>query len=271
MSNCKRDHPDPLLRLLLQKYHLNMLRIPQEGLKVGELLIEQGKNVPTIRCSLSDVFTGTLPNLGGLPDKSIQLIEDKASDKMNAKAGLSLLDKLLQFVPGASAKAAGAYTTAETMQVTLKTLTRETVNFALLGKFLRAARVRKQQSLYREGDGLYVITSIVRGSGIQIRASDAEGEAVDAKLGVKSFGEGSVQIKAERQGSGRMLYTGNKPLAIGVELFRIENVDGAFKLKATNESVAVRDGTLKTTEEDYGWIGDKVSGDAFIDIPPGPA
>jgi hypothetical protein len=68
-----------------------------------------------------------------------------------------------------------------------------------------------------------------------------------------------------------MLYTGNKPLAIGVELFRIENIDGAFRLKATNEPVAVRDGTLEATEEDFGWLGDKMTGDAFIDLAPGHA
>jgi hypothetical protein len=268
MSNCKRNHTDPLLQLLLKKYHLNMLRMPQEGLKVGELLIEQQKDVPTIRCSLTDVFTGKLPNLSGLKDKSIQLLEDQESDNMRAKAGLSLLDKLLQFVPGASAKAAAAYSKAEDVKVTLKELTRETVKFADLSTFLHAAEVRKEQSLFREGDSLFVITSIVRSSGIQVRATDAAGKSVDAKLGVKSLGEGSVQVKAESKGGGRMLYTG-KPLAIGVELFRIESVDGTFRLMATNEAVAVRGETLETTEEDFAWIGDKSTGDAFIDLRTG--
>ncbi|MET4046063.1 hypothetical protein ABIC03_007802 [Bradyrhizobium sp. RT6a] len=266
MSNCKRDHADPLLQLLLGTYHLNMLRIPQEGLAVGELVIEQQKGTATIRCPLTEVFTGKLPNLKGPKDDSITALEDESSGKLKTKAGLSFLDKLLRFVPGASAKAAGAYNQVEHVAIKLKMLTRETVNFGTLSNFLGAAEIKEDQSLFQEGDRLFVITAIVRSSGIQIHSTDAAGQALDAKLGVKGFGEGNLRVDAESKGGGRMLYTGKKALAIGVELFGIEPVGGKFKLRATNEPVAVREGTLDTTEKDYAWIGDRATGDAFFDL-----
>jgi hypothetical protein len=270
MSNCKRDHADPLLQLLLGTYHLNMLRIPQEGLEVGEMLIEQRKGGPSIRCPLTEVFTGKLPNLKGPKDDSITALEDESSGKLKTKAGLSLLDKLLHFIPGASAKASAAYKQAQHVDIKLKMLTRETVNFGALSKFLGAAEIKEQQTLFQEGDSLFVITAIVRSSGIQIHSTDATGHAVDAKLGVKSFGEGKLQVDAESKGGGRMLYTGKKALAIGVELFKIESIGGKFKLRSTNEPVDVRDGTLETTEKDFVWIGDRATGDAFVALSSDP-
>jgi hypothetical protein len=266
MSNCKRNHDDPLLQLLLREYHLNMLRMPQEGLKVGEVLIEQEKGLPTIRCELTDIFTGTRPILAGPPDKMIQKLENQSSGKLSASAGFSFLEKLLQFIPNALAKVKGAYSDAESATISLKMLTRETISFANLGQFLNVAALRKDQGLYHDGNTLFVITSIVRSTGVELRTTDNAGRAVEAKLGATHFGEGNAQIKAESKGGGRMVYTGKKPLAIGVELFRIEVAGGSFRLKATNEAVAVRGGGMETTEDDFAWIGDKDNGDAFIDM-----
>jgi hypothetical protein len=48
VSTCKRDYVDPLLELLLKKYHLNMLRLPQEGVEVGQVVIQQSQNTLTV-------------------------------------------------------------------------------------------------------------------------------------------------------------------------------------------------------------------------------
>jgi hypothetical protein len=269
MSTCKRDYADPLIELLLKKYHLNMLRLPQEGVEVGQVVIQQSQNALTVRCKLTDVFSGAEPHLNK-PEEVVAPIEDTASGELRASSGLGLLDKLLQFVPGASARAKAAYSSAHTIQIKLKGVTRQSVDFQKLSKFLRATEFRREQTLYHEDDRLFVITSVVRATNLEIKASGSDGAAVEAKLGVKSFGEGETKINANSKGGGKILYSGKKQLAIGVELFRIDVTDSGIRLRATNEPLDVRDNTYTPEEQDYAWIGHRESGDAFIELQDAP-
>jgi hypothetical protein len=268
MSTCKRDYADPLLELLLQKYHLNMLRLPQQGVEVGQVIIQQSEKDLTVRCKLTDVFSGAEPNLNK-PEETVAPIEDKASGKLKTSAGLNLLDKLLQFVPGASAKAKAAYDNVHEVEIKLKGVTRQSVDFQALGKFFKKTGFRQEQMLYSEGDQLFVITSVVRATDLEIKASGSDGAAVDAKLGVKSFGEGAAKVDAKSKGGGKIRYSGKKKLAVGVELFRIDVTDDGIRLRATKQPTNVR-AKYTPEDQDYAWIGDRKSGKAFIELKDTP-
>jgi hypothetical protein len=263
MSSCARNASDPLLQLLLTKYHLNLLQTPREGVQLGELVIQRAEHTP-LQCRLLDIFSGTPPNLKAGPPFEVTDIHDKFSDHLDANAGLSLFDKLLHFVPGASAKARGAYRSAQTMQISLDGVTREDIDVGALSRFLRQTSIKRDQTLLREGDNLYIIASVFRATGMEIKASDAGGRDAHVELGVKGFGEGEAAITATNKSGSRILYRGKKALAVGVCLLAIDAEDGAFRLRTVDKLVNVRD--VKLNDKDYALLGDPMAGPAFLEF-----
>jgi len=87
---CKRNTPDPLVRMFLDTYGLNLLAVPREGSAVGDLYIKDDKGVSapgSVKALLSPV-----PKLP--PTKSGEAMADVTgvlSQSVSTKVGLNFL------------------------------------------------------------------------------------------------------------------------------------------------------------------------------------
>src|SRR2546425_2350227 len=191
----KRTTNDPLIRAFLDRYGLNLLAVPREGAKVGDLYVEDRNGVSAPGSVVSFVD----PPLVLPRQKRNEVMADVAglvSDEVDIKTGLGLLEGFLVAV-GAGAivdKVRAEYEAARarTIRFRFPDATRDSVDPIELGTRLEEHKLAEDHPLWAPANRYYLVTAVARTSSITVRAGTGESESVDLEIGALTVATGSA-------------------------------------------------------------------------------
>jgi hypothetical protein len=264
MFGCNRSSTDPLVRIILKKYHLHLLQWPREGIEPGHIVIDKGNG--TTLCVPPGVIFANAPPSTTIKRSKMTDLEETFSSKVEAKAAIGLVEQIATLFGGTTGNLKSAYEGASTVRMRIGMSERREFSPAGLADFVSKARLHKNPAVFSESDKLYVINSVAAARTIEIVALDSK----DAKLEMeaKSLGVGSADgsFKAVNHGGAGVSYEGTRALPFGVELLKLENTPDGWKLVGAGGYVPVRGGEDQFPDEAFAFIGDAQSGPVEIDL-----
>jgi hypothetical protein len=221
----RRGKGDPLLRLFVDKYNLNLLTIPREKAEVGDLYVHDGRRVSTPgsltyflepQIEISPVYVGE-----GMAD-----VTGEITNSISANTVLEFLENFLV------AMGAGSITPqirinylakgVKTTKFHFGQSTRDWIDPMLLGSKLMKHKIITGHALYNKAYRYYLVTAVVRSSSISIIAEDETAKTVNVDLDALEIAKASAGISATKSNEGEITFTGRKSLAFGVELYELK-------------------------------------------------
>jgi hypothetical protein len=219
---CHRSDKDPLVRVLTDKYRLNILRVPRAGINVGELLIEDSGN---LRCmgSFARFFDPPLE----LPKSSSQelapvsgAVSRAISAELAAKPLVAFLTALgLTGITALSAELNAARKLNVTFEVSGATL--DSIDVVDLGNELGSRQLRRGNALYQPDRQFFVAHAVARATGLVL---DFQGEGeTGAKLAanVVEVAKGSGKVAVKQTSAAQINVIGSTPLVFGLAVLRL--------------------------------------------------
>jgi hypothetical protein len=271
---CKRTTTDPLVRMFLDRYGLNLLSIPREKAAVGDLYVVDGD-----RASAPGNVEYFLEPEVKLPPQTknehMADVEGEISDAVSLSAGIGLLEGFLAALgaPGVISKVKAGYTAkrAESLRFHLDDATRDSVDVMRLGGALAGRRPIEGHPMWSEGSRYYLVTAVARAPSITVIAKDDRSHTVDVGLEAMKVATADTAVSVEGSADVGITYTGPRKVAFGVELLELSFDDEtrAVKLSVPEEAVPVRDADARAPAIGRDFIGG-ADGDAFIALDRGP-
>jgi hypothetical protein len=246
--NRKNKSKDPLLKLILDKYHLNLLSIPRENAFVGDLYVQDGD---VQHLSSPGSITNFLEPKFEIPQlKMGEILSDISgvtSSNESGKVGLDLLEGFLNGLGplGLGLKVRGSYErdSKQTIKFTFTNATRDYVDTGLFGNALGGGyKFNTRNALYEESRRYFVVTAIAKSPSISILLDRDQKQVMDIDAEIKQLVSASGGVSIEASGSGQITFKGDKSLAFGVELFELSyDMDKQkFSMSTTNEAMGLR-------------------------------
>lgn len=268
---CKRTTTDPLVRMFLDRYGLNLLSIPREKAAVGDLYVFDGTRASapgSVEYFLDPPVEIPPPTKG----EHMADVAGEVSDAVSLSAGLGLLEGFLAAL-GAGAvvskvKTGYASKKAESLRFNLADATRDAVDPMRLGSVLAGHRPVPGHPMWAPSNRYYLVTAVARTPSITVIAKDERSHSVELDLEALKLATASTGVSVDGSSDVGITYTGGRKLAFGVELMELsfDAESGAVKLSVPEDAVTVRSGDAASmgpvTRE---FIGSP-EGDAFLTL-----
>ena len=238
---CKRSDNDPLIRALTERYRLNILRLPRADIKVGELLIEEGKD---LRCCgrVSTFFTpeldvrenepAPLPDLGGV-----------MSERVSAKAAAEPLTWLLAGLGAVGITSISAMLGKSrdvSVAFGVSGAQYRSTDLVTLGDELSGRVTRENNALYRPGRKYFVAHAIAEASTIRV-AFDAEcGQAARLALDIEELIKSEASVHVDRDNRGYLVFSRPAPVTFGLAVAQLDLTGDSLRLDGVDRLRAVR-------------------------------
>ncbi len=268
----RRNSDDPLLREFLDTYKLNLLSIPRENAKVGDVYVRTPTGV-TQPGALQGMLTPkfTMPKI--TCDEEMTGISGRQTQALDFKTSVSLLDGFFSVLGavGALDKVKAAYEHKRTgkLRFRFKAATRDSVDTIAFGKALIPCRLDQRHPFVQPENSYYVTVGVVRSKSITISASDDSSNKVSLDVGAlqKAIGV-ETKIGIDQGREGELTYGGRVPLAFGVELLELsyDDTQNKFLLDAVSKAQRIRAAPATDSHVERSFIGDAESGNAFIRV-----
>lgn len=220
----KRNTDDPLVRMFLDKYNLNLLSVPRENARVGDLYVYDGKRTSTpgsITYFLEPPFEIPRVNAG----ESMADVIGQVSNGMSLNAGLGLLECFLAAMGAAGilTKVRAGYETkgTKTLKFRFAQPTRDWLDGMQVGNKLIGHHIMERHALYVEGYRYYLVTAVARSSSIIITGETQSANSVSLDLEAMKAAEVSAGVSLTKSSEGEVTFSGKKSLAFGVELYEL--------------------------------------------------
>ena len=264
MGFWKRNSNDPLLNSILKKYRLNLLSIPRENAKVGDLYMQDdNSNFVSTPGSITNFIIPQLEIPQITPNEQMSNIAGQASNAISGKAGFDFLEGFLDKLgaAGIGGKVRGAYEGSKSNKIVFAfpNPRRDSIDPFEFGSKLRGSKFMTDNPLYAENRRYYVVTGVAKTNSISIEIQGDKKNSIDVNANISQIVDASANMKLEKNQGGKITYSGNKDLAFGVELYEIgySNEKEKFVMNSPNDAIVVRG------NGEPALIGD-VDGDAFI-------
>lgn len=271
----KRNSQDPLIRVILDKYRLNLLSLPRENAAVGDLYFVDGTG--SQQASTPGSITNFLvpkfeiPQI--TPDELMADIAGTASRNVSGKMGVDLIEGFLNALGttggGVGTKIRSSYEAANTQTISFQftNATRDYVDPILFGSKLDGYRINERNPLYSKRRRYYIVTGVARSSSISVKAQGDNKKDVNADVNAMQAVSVSAGITVENSGEGQTTFKGEKKLAFGVELYELQynTSENRFIMMIMTRSLVMRDKNKeKVPRPDL--IGHPIKGDVFIPV-----
>jgi hypothetical protein len=228
---CRRTIDDPLIRMLADKYRLNILRVPRGGISVGDVLVEDGGDLRHLG-KFASFFKPALP----MPSASTEDLAPVSATKSTAfsvdvaaKPMETFLTALgLPEIATLSAKLSAARDSKVSFEITGATL--ESIDVVDLGNELDSRFLSTGNALYKQGRSFFVAHSVARATGMNLTFS-SEGE-VGASLAaeIKKVGGASGKVAVTKKSSTEINVSRSTPLVFGLAVMRLIEETGKDKI-----------------------------------------
>ena len=241
----KRTTADPLVRMFLDRYHLNLLAVPREGSAIGDLYVAEGKQV-SAPGSVKHMFHPELvlpPVKEGEPMADITGVFTNA---ISADAGVSLLDGFLGSL-GAGAvlqsiKAEMEAKKVRSLKFRIAAAVRDSVDPLALGVLLQRSKVADDAPFLGPQYRYYLVTAVARSRSISVATHQESDGGPKVSLGLAHVADVKGEVKITRADDGELTFTGEKVLAFGVELYELAWMEQKkqLKLKISGDAIPLR-------------------------------
>jgi hypothetical protein len=268
---CKRNTADPLVRVFLDTYGLNLLAIPRADANVGDLYVVTGGGV-SVPGSLTQILKPkfTLPRV--TTGEVLADIAGRTSGKIESKSSIGLLEGFFTAIgaAGIAGKVKAAYEkkNVRTLRFSLSQPTRDSVDPLAFGAMLTGHTLDEKHPFIQPGSRYLVTTAVVRTPSLVVAAENESANAVDLDVEFLKSVQGTANVSATKTGSGEVKYEGKVPIAIGVELHELkyDSERRKFAVQIVAEAVRVRNVGGAKRDSSPRFIGDERTGDAFLQL-----
>lgn len=268
---CKRDTGDPLLRMFLDRYKINLLAVPREGVACGDVYVRHGRRVSS-GIAIRELVEPPIALPPALEGEALADLAGVLSDGVSVDVGFGLLEGFLAAVGagGLVTKVSAGVERSRTsvLRFRLTGATRDSVNAGALGTMLEGRRLRSTQPLVQAGNDYFVTAAVVRTASLSIAGEDEERQRTRLGAEVMAVGQGEAGVTVERGDAGEVTFRGSKRLAIGVELYELRDRgdDGRVTMLPQDPRDPVRAGRERLRPEAAFVAPD---GDALLDLDEG--
>src|SRR5262245_24040834 len=172
---CNRKTTDPLVRMFLDKYGLNLLSIPRKEVECGDLYVAQGSRVSTPG-SMSHLLEPkpTLPAV--VSGEVLADLKGLISIGVPADVGLGLMEDLLTSFRASgivqSLKAGYKSKRVSKIRFQFKTATRDHVDPLALGSAIKECQLDESHPFVVPGNTYFLVAGVVRTRSISVIAAD---------------------------------------------------------------------------------------------------
>lgn len=221
---CTRKTQDPLLRMFLDKYGLNLLSIPRKEAQCGDLYVAQAAGLSTPG-SVKHLLEPKPRLPAAVTDELLSDIKGLISDAVSTNVGLGLMETMLSAFGASgivqSLKAGFKSKRVSTIRFQFKNATRDHVDPLALGSAIKECQLDQSHPFVVAGNKYFLVTGVVRTRSITIIAADERASAVELDAGALHVANVDAGLAVEKAAKGELTYTGKTKLAIGVELYEL--------------------------------------------------
>lgn len=269
---CKRNSEDPLLKIFLSRYGLNLLSVPRTNVHVGDVFILNGSSVSTS----GNIQYITNPPLHVSPNninEHLVDIEGKISNNVDYLTGVNLLDSFLSSL-GAN-NISGNFKTEfkkkgiQGLKFFFNDIERDSVDVLKLGADLIDTAINSAHPLINKNYKYYIVTAVVKSSSISIK-TDADLN-LDSILNAEALKLLNLkwQMHINKSDDGEITFLGDKknPLVFGVQVYEMvfDLLRDRIRLTIPDVSIKLMSDAAMTEIPSATFIGAD-NGNAFINL-----
>lgn len=255
----------------------NMLSVPREGVELGDVFSsdESGQKLSpatNIKNFLTPAFQ--MPTIN--PPKRMLDISGEVSQNIDASIGLDFLQNFINLLSsldvGASIKANYDASNVRKIKYQFIGANRQYVDSFLFGDALVEHKVKTDNPAFNPRKKYFVVLGVIQTNSINVEAEDGNSNKVDVDVGVAGLADVKPKLEINKSGKGVITYTGDKELALGVELCELiySSESNKFKLVEVDRPYKTKEGETEVThirkEHERSFIGDRVEGDLFVEV-----
>lgn len=224
---------DPLLKSLKQ-YGYNIVRLPRSGIRPLQILMRNGTELDRLGVLTTIMLAGPV-----VPEISEQVATNIAggvarTGAIEASLGIPILSNAVAAMGGSRIGLEARYEDAKSVTFEFLDVREESIELASLDQYLAAAKPNpknRQITKLLRADAVYVITSVLKSSKLNIAAKRSRNQALKLDAGelAKLVGaDGKVTVSAVDSSSSTIQYAGEVELAFGFQAVKLRFVDGKY-------------------------------------------
>lgn len=238
-----KNKEDPLLRIFLDKYNLNLLAIPREESKVGDLYVFDGKRVSTPG-SITYFLDPPMKISGLMTGEKMADITGQITNSASIEASFGFLEGFLSAM-GASViitKIRASYEAkgAKMFRFRFSHAVRDSIDVMRIGRILMTHSLLESHALYSNKMRYYLVTAVARSKSISVIAENEKENQINIDLDFVTTENFPLYLSVDRSSNGEITYSGTKSLAFGVELYELLYDEKKHTLKLALPSGAIQ-------------------------------
>jgi hypothetical protein len=238
---CRRSEKDPLVRLLTDRYRLNILRVPRAGIDVGDLLVDDSGDLRYMG-EFSRFFDPPL-ELPELEEEALAPLNGESSKAISVKVAANPMATFLTAlglsgITSLSAKLQAAQNVNVTFQISGATL--ESLDVVELGNELAGRVLRTDNALYRTDRKFFVAHSVARATGLSLGFQTKSDTGAELAANIAQIAKASGAVRVKRHSAAQISVTGSTPLVFGLAVLRLTEEPGQLKLDLPTNLQPVR-------------------------------
>lgn len=267
----KRDTGDPLIKIFLKTYNLNLLSLPIVDKLLSDLCIVVNNRMVT-RSNIADFFEEKIE----LRFMTVDMLDisGKISQEVLVDIGVGFLDGFLNAfgIGNLIQKIHSDFQTKgiRSIRFSFKNPIKDYINVKKMGDELEKKKFTFSDGhpLYDKKNRYYVVTAVARTPSFSVIAIDNHGSTTE--FGIEPFRIGDVDVNRSKSDSNEKMLTFEKkdPIAFGVEMHELipNHSDQTVKIRGMEKYVGLRAVNQDVRKPIF--IGDAKIGGAFL--PPLP-
>jgi hypothetical protein len=251
---------DPALTYLKSKGY-NVVQLPKADLLPTQLLVRTGSKLHRLggltTAFVADPAAAPPPINANNPGPSVA---GQKSANLDIGIGLNILGGLISSLGGSTLGLSAAYSRARSVQFEFTDTLEDNCEMTLLDEFLAGAHVNPLAHAVAqmlEADDVFVITSTLKSSKINVKAQDSN--KTDLKVDVPVIQQavgGNLTVSAAGAQNAAITYEGKVPLVFGFQAVRLIFDAGKYKTMqvAKTGSVSLESVGLSQDKKKYVWL-----------------
>ena len=232
---CRRSSDDPLVRMFLDRYKINLLAVPRERAFCGQVYVRNGRGVSS-GAGLDGLVEPAVSLPQAFEGEPLAALEGELSNGVEIGVGVGLLRGFLTAI-GAGAvlsRLSTGFERSSTAQLrfNFRNVSLDSIDPSSLAGALAGRRLVADNPLVQPGNDYFVTAGVVRSTAIGVVAEDSRRRRVELGAELGQVLDADAGVTLESSGNGELTFTGSSPLAIGLELYKL-HLDDAGVLRMT--------------------------------------
>ena len=223
---CKRDTTDPLVRMFLDRYKINLLAVPRADAACGQVYVRNGRRVSS-GVAITQLVEPQVTLPAPYEGEVLADLAGSLSDGVSVDVGLGLLEGFLGALGAAGVVASVSAGVERSRTASLRFRftggTRDSVDAGSLAAVLEGRRLRGANPLVQPGNEYFVTAAVIRTPSLTLLGEDKRRTRVEFGAEVMAAATPKAGVTVESGEAGEVTFRGSTALAIGLELYELRD------------------------------------------------